>query len=150
MRSQPHSGLNFQGKIIALWTTFLLGMLFHTQLALMPLFHGIDVTQSHTHEYLELSSILWLMLGIFALPMLAIVAIAFTASRRFRQLHFGLTVFFTVSNLLHFVSDVLVSVPSYQLFLMALLFAIGLLLNLVSYQWIREGNRDRQLFKAVL
>ncbi|MGF1601459.1 MAG: hypothetical protein ACFCU8_05455 [Thermosynechococcaceae cyanobacterium] len=149
MTRQTYSGLNFQGKIIALWTSFLLGMLFHTQLALMPLFHGIDVTQSHTHEYLALSTILWLMLGIFILPMLAIVATAFTALRRFRQLHFGLTLLFTVSNLLHFVSDVIVSVPSYQLFLMALLFTIGLLLNLVSYQWVREGNRHHQLFKAV-
>ena len=55
MRQHSNSGLNLQGKIIVLWATFLLGMLFHTQLALMPLFHGIDVTQSHTHEYLELS-----------------------------------------------------------------------------------------------
>ena len=35
--------INYREKIIALWTVFLLGTLFHTQLALIPLFHGIDV-----------------------------------------------------------------------------------------------------------
>jgi hypothetical protein len=149
MRSHPHSGLNFQSKIIALWSAFLLGMLFHTQLALIPLFHGIDVAQSHTHEYLNLSTILWLMLGVFVLPMFAMVLTAFTEAKSYRKLHFGLTIFFTVSNLLHFVMDIFVHVPSYQLFLMAVLLVIGLLLNLVSFQWIREGNRQRYLLKAV-
>lgn len=149
MRQHSNSGLNLQGKIIVLWATFLLGMLFHTQLALMPLFHGIDVTQSHTHEYLELSSILWLMLAFFSLPMLAMIATAFTASQRYRRLHLGLTLFFTVCNLLHFVADVLVTVPSYQLFLMSFLFGIGLFLNLVSYQWVKEENRYRSVSSSI-
>ncbi len=149
MKIRSNSSLNFPGKIIALWITFLLGMLFHTQLALMPLFHGLDVAQSHTHEYLDLSHIFWLMLGIFILPMLAIIATAFTESRGYRKLHFGLTLVFTVNNLMHFVMDIFVSVPGYQLFLMAFLFFIGLLLNFVAYQWIREGSHPRQLSRAV-
>jgi hypothetical protein len=38
--------INYRGKIIALWTVFLLGKLFHTQLGLMPLFHGLNVVES--------------------------------------------------------------------------------------------------------
>ena len=42
--------LDYQVKIIALWTVFLLGTVFHTQLALMPLFHGLDVAiVGHQH-----------------------------------------------------------------------------------------------------
>ena len=141
MKTKKQTGLNSQGKIIALWTAFLLGMLFHTQLALMPLFHGLSVMESHTHEYLNLHTIMWLMLGVFALPMLAIIVTAFNRSRLYRKLHLGLTLVYTVNNALHFILDVLVQVPDYQLFLMAFLFVIGLLLNLVSYQWIRESTR---------
>ncbi len=43
--------ITLQEKIIALWIVFLLGMLFHTQLALMPLFHGLKVAESQlTHS----------------------------------------------------------------------------------------------------
>jgi hypothetical protein len=31
--------MNYPSKIITLWAVFLLGMLFHSQLGLMPLFH---------------------------------------------------------------------------------------------------------------
>jgi glucan phosphoethanolaminetransferase (alkaline phosphatase superfamily) len=138
MKSISHQPINYPEKIIALWTVFLFGMLFHTQLALMPLFHGMDVAESHTHEFMELSSILWLMLGFFMIPLVAIVITAFNQSKGYRIFHWGLSLFYTVNNILHFVLDWFVKVPSYQLFLMAFLVGIGLLLNLVSYQWMRN------------
>ena len=130
--------VNYQQKIIALWTVFLLGTLFHTQIALMPLFHGESVAESHTHEFMPLSSIFWLMMIFFILPMLAIIATAFINSKPYRIFHFGLTIFYSVNNFLHFVSDVLVKVPSYQLLLMLFLFLVGLLLNFVGFQWMRK------------
>ncbi|MGK7918236.1 MAG: hypothetical protein AB4038_22310 [Prochloraceae cyanobacterium] len=130
--------INYQGKIITLWTVFLLGTLFHTQLALMPLFHGLSVAESHTHEFMDLSYIMWLMLIVFTLPMIAIAATAFYNSKRYRIFHFSLTIFYTISNFLHFALDLLVKVPDYQLFLMVFLFIIGILLNIVSFQWMRS------------
>ena len=67
--------INYPEKIIALWAVFLLGTLFHTQLALIPLFHGIDVAiMSHHHQetatLAEITPILWGMLWFFILPML--------------------------------------------------------------------------------
>ncbi|MGK7876328.1 MAG: hypothetical protein AB4426_24440 [Xenococcaceae cyanobacterium] len=144
MKITTNKTVNYQGKIIALWTVFLLGMLFHTQLALMPLFHGLSVAESHTHEFMDLSSIMWFMLGVFTLPMIAIVATAFYHSKSYRVFHFGLTVFYTVTNFLHFILDVFVDVPSYQLFLMAFLFVIGILLNIVSFQWMRDRFYSKQ------
>ncbi|MEM9447415.1 MAG: hypothetical protein AAGA75_02640 [Cyanobacteria bacterium P01_E01_bin.6] len=137
---------NFATKITSLWTVFLLGTLFHTQLALMPLFHGLSVTESHTHDYISLDAVMWFMLIFFCIPMLVIVGCAFYSSRQFRRLHFGMTLAYTVLNLIHFILDSIIGVPSYQLGLMALLFGVGVLLNLVSYQWVRApGRAERHL-----
>ncbi|MEA5563977.1 hypothetical protein [Anabaena sp. UHCC 0399] len=135
---------NYQEKIMALWIVFLLGTLFHTQLGLMPLFHGLNVIESHTATSInQISGIMWLMLGFFALPILAIIATVFTDNRRYRVIHFGLTVFYSVLNLIHLVVDVLLpQVIWYQITLMLLLFLIGLLLNLVAFQWMKAPLRD--------
>lgn len=70
--------INYREKIIALWITFLLGTLFHTQLGLMPLFHGLPVAESQKATTInEISGIMWLMLGFFVIPMLAIIATTF-------------------------------------------------------------------------
>lgn len=140
MRNNP-TPHNLPSKIMALWTVFLLGTIFHTQLALMPLFHGLSVAESHTHEAIGLDAILWFMLIFFCIPLLAILACAFSQALLLRKLHFGITLLYTVLNLMHLVMDASIAVPSYQLALMTLLFFVGLLLNLVSYQWMKSTNR---------
>lgn len=134
---------NFPFKITSLWTVFLLGTLFHTQLALMPLFHGMNVTESRAHSFVSVDAVMWFMLIFFSLPLLAIIECAFSSAQRFRQLHFALTVVYTVFNLLHLVADALISVPSYQLMLMTLLLLVGLLLNEVSYRWMKMPRRAK-------
>jgi ABC-type spermidine/putrescine transport system permease subunit II len=140
--------VNYQGKIITLWTTFLLGTIFHTDLGLMPLFHGQSV--AHSHESGNISWVMWLMLAFFVLPMFAIIAPAFTESKRFRVAHFGLTVFYSVMNLLHVILDLFVTpIAWYQITLMVILFAIGLLLNVVSFQWMQHPPRGKRLQEQV-
>ena len=142
--------LNYREKIIALWTVFLLGTLFHTQLALMPLFHGIDVAIiGHHHQQTatmaEITPILWGMLIFFVLPIIAIVATAFYDSKRYRTIHFGLTVVYTVLNFFHAIADLLVTpIAWYQIALMVLLLLIGILLNLVAYQWLQIASHRPQ------
>ena len=136
---------------MALWAVFLIGTLFHTQLALMPLFHGIDVAMmAHHHQesatIAEITPILWGMLLFFVLPMLAIVAAAFYQFKNFRTLHFGMTLVYTVLNFAHLVADLLVDpIAWYQIALMSLLLAVGVLLNIVAYQWLKVGIRDRKI-----
>ncbi len=138
--------LNRQQKIINLWVVFLLGTLFHTQLALIPLFHGVSVTVHENHNSGNLLLILWLMLAFFILPMLAITATVFSSSRRYRIIHFGLTVFYSIMNLFHVVLDLLVRpIAWHQITLMLFLFIVGLLLNLVAFQWIKENNYNNKL-----
>ncbi|NJM72737.1 MAG: hypothetical protein HC862_22785 [Scytonema sp. RU_4_4] len=139
---------NYQQKIIVLWNVFLLGTLFHTQLGLMPLFHGISVTipSSHAHNTTDISLILWLMLLFFVLPMITMIATAFINSRRYRMTHFGLTIFYSFMNFLHVVMDLGVQpIVWSQISLMVILFLVGLLLNIVSFQWMQEGANRKQL-----
>jgi len=142
--------VSHQEKIITLWTVFLLGILFHTQLGLMPLFHNQSIAISDSHEMGGIAWILWLMFGFFAIPMIAIIATLFNESKRFRTIHFGITIFYSVMNFFHIVADLLVKqIAWYQIALMLLLFAIGILLNLVSFRWMKERiARPIAMFKA--
>lgn len=129
-------------KIITLWAVFLLGTLFHTQLGLMPLFHNQSVAIPDAHATDNIDWILWLMLGFFVVPMIAMIVPLFDDSKRDRKLHFGVTIFYSVMNLAHIVADLLVKpIAWYQIVLMVLLFLIGLLLNLVAFQWMQGRSK---------
>jgi len=137
-----------QEKIIILWTVFLLGTLFHAQLGLMPLFHGINITIASEQEatnIAEIANILWLMFAFFTIPMVAMIATAFTNSKRYRMFHFGLTVVYSVLNLLHLVLDLMVKPIIWsQITLMLILLLVGLILNLVAWQWMKGHSRSER------
>jgi len=131
--------INNQAKIIVLWLVFLLGLLFHTDLGLMPLFHNLSVAESQAQSMTEIAPILWLMLGFFVLPMGAIIATLFFSSKYYRRIHFGLTLFYTLLNISHLIADLMIQpLIGYQIVLMAILLIIGLLLNIVSYEWVKD------------
>ena len=130
-------------QIVALWTVFLLGLLFHTQLALMPLFHGVEIAHEHLCETSPetLSTILWLMLGFFVLPCVAIIGTVLTESLRFRRAHFTATVAYSILNVLHVIADLQIHpIAWFQIFLMVFLLGVGLLLNGVAFAWMREST----------
>ncbi|OUC14034.1 MAG: hypothetical protein B0A82_13475 [Alkalinema sp. CACIAM 70d] len=136
--------VNYREKIITLWVVFLLGLLFHTQLALMPLFHGLDVAHSHAGSDSDVSLIFWLMLIFFIIPMGLIVTTAFTESYRSRVIHFGITVLYTILNFSHLVADLMVQPIVWpQIILMGILFVLGLVLNLVTYRWMRSSPEGK-------
>jgi hypothetical protein len=131
--------VNYPEKIITLWAVFLLGLLFHTQLGLMPLFHGISVAEFHAQSVAELAIVFWLMLAFFAVPMIVMITTLFYDSKRYRKIHLAITYIYSVLNLCHVIADLFVKpIIWYQIALMVMLFAIGLLLNLVSSQWLQE------------
>jgi ABC-type multidrug transport system fused ATPase/permease subunit len=133
----------YQEKIVTLWAVFLLGTLFHTQLGLMPLFHNQSIALSNARATDNIAWILWSMLGFFVVPMVAMIATLFDDSKRYRKLHFGMTIFYSAMNLFHLVADLLVKpIAWYQIALMVVLFIIGLVLNLVSFQWMQARNNN--------
>lgn len=132
---------HYQEKIVSLWSVFLLGLLFHTQLGLMPLFHGLNVVVSQAQNMEAIAPVMWLMLVFFALPMAAIVGTTLTNNRQYRTFHFGFTVLYSFLNLSHVIADLMVQpIIWYQIVLMLILLIIGLLINLVAWQWMRDGR----------
>lgn len=130
--------MDYSHRIVNLWTVFLLAMLFHTDLGLMPLFHDLSVAEFHGQTMADVSPIFWLMLIFFILPLFAIIVISFSQSRKVRQVHFGLTVVYSVLNLGHLIADLsLETIVWYQIFLMIFLFLLGLLINAVSWRWLK-------------
>ncbi|MBD2464757.1 hypothetical protein H6G89_27525 [Oscillatoria sp. FACHB-1407] len=137
---------SYREKIITLWAVFLLGILFHTQLGLMPLFHNLSVATSEAHETTDIAWVLWLMLGFFVIPMGLIITALFTHSKPYRRLHFGVTVVYSLLNFFHIVADLLVQpIAWYQIALMIILFLIGILLNIVAFQWMHSRETHRLL-----
>ncbi len=60
--------------------------------------------------------------------------------------HFWLTIVYTILNFLHVVLDLFVEpLFWYQIVLMMLLFGFGIVLNLISYQWMRVGLRRQRI-----
>ena len=123
-------------QIIALWTVFLFGLVFHTQLALMPLLYGVDVAIPRYQGKTPISH-LWGMLGFYIIPMVMIVLTALNSSLTYRMIHFGITVIYTIMNFLHVALDLRVQpIEWYQITLVSAMFIIGLGLNALALVWV--------------
>ena len=142
----------------SLWTAYLLAMLFHVQLGLMPLFHGHSVVIGTTVNPAQVPLVYRAMLGYFLLPLLALLLITWAASdgcgsgiesgsesgsgrwRPWRRWHFWLSIVYSFTNLFHLIADIVVpDSRADQVFLMALLFLIGLLINRQAWFWWHPG-----------
>lgn len=131
-------------RLRSLWISWFLAMLFHTDLGLMPLFHGQSV-EIETHvASTSLQALFAAMLAYMLVPLAALVLIAYGASsppgrkvwRRWRAFHFGLSVLYTLTNLGHLLADLLIpDARADQIVLMGVLVAIGLLINREAWLW---------------
>ena len=75
-----NASINHALRLITLWIAWLLAMLFHVDLGLMPLFHG---QSPEIHSQVHEGALPWLfgaMLGYFLLPLIAIVLISYAAT----------------------------------------------------------------------
>jgi membrane protein YdbS with pleckstrin-like domain len=128
--------IGIQEQIIALWAVFLFGMVFHSQLAMMPILYGENVAMPGYKEKMPVSH-LWLMLGFYVIPMLAIAATVINTSPLYRLIHLGLTAIYTLMNFLHAAADLAVKpIEWHQIALMVVVFINGIVLNIVAFQWI--------------
>lgn len=131
-------------RLRSLWIAYLLAMLFHVQLGLMPLFHGLSVVVGNTVNPSRLTLVYWSMMVYFLLPLAALLLISWAASdgrgdgpwRPWRRWHFWLSVLYSVTNLIHLIADIVIpDSRGDQVFLMALLLLIGLLINRQAWLW---------------
>jgi hypothetical protein len=135
-------------RLASLWLAWLLAMVFHVELGLMPLFHGISPEIAAEVPPERLPLIFGAMLGYFLLPLGAMVLIAFAATdpahaRRWgpwRAVHFWISIVYSITNVPHLIADITVpDARSDQIVLMAALVLIGLMINLEAWRWWREG-----------
>ena len=136
-------------RLRSLWLSWLLAMLFHVDLGLMPLFHGISPQIKGQVADSQLPGLFATMLGYFLVPLAAVVGIAYACSnptkqrrsRPWRRIHFGVSVIYSLSNMVHLVADILVpDSRADQVVLMGVMVAIGLLINREAWLWWRKAT----------
>ena len=132
-------------RLRSLWLAWFLCLLFHTDLGLMPLFHGLSPEIESQVDPARLPVVFWSMLLYFLVPLTAFVLIAYAeagegpAWRRWRWCHFGLGIVYSITNIAHLVVDILIpDSRSDQVFLMGVMVLIGLLINRESWRWCRS------------
>ena len=136
-------------RLRQLWLAYQLAMLFHVELGLMPIFHGLSPEIESQVNPARLPLVYWGMLLYFLIPMLAILLITWTASdpatasrwRWWRRAHFWLSVVYSVTNIPHLIADIVVpDSRGDQVALMAVLLALGLLINVEGWRWWRQPS----------
>lgn len=144
---RPAAPIDRALRLRSLWIAYLLAMLFHVDLGLMPLFHGIAPTIESKVAPELLPLLFWAMLIYFLLPLAAVLRISWAASqplrnghwRGWRRLHFWLSVLYTITNIPHLIADIMVpDSRGDQVALMLVLLVIGLLINREAWAWWRE------------
>jgi len=131
-------------RLAGLWIAWLLVMLFHVELGLMPLFHGLSVAIQSEVPAKRVSQLFLAMLFYFLIPvfamLIAVHAIAdpggWSASPAWRAGQFWLSLIYSITNVIHLVADI--QIPDSrgdQVILMAILTFIGLLINQQSWAW---------------
>jgi len=126
----------------SLWLAWFLCLLFHTDLGLMPLFHGLSPAIESQLPPERLPLVFWGMLIYFLLPLLAMLLTVYLGTaaaagwRRWRWWLFGFGVGYTVTNIAHLVVDLLIpDSRGDQVLLMAVMVMIGLLINREGWRW---------------
>jgi hypothetical protein len=138
-------------RLRQLWMAYLLAMLFHVDLGLMPLFHGLSPEIESQVPKENLSALFWAMLIYFLIPLLSLVLIAYADGaqlgrnrrlwQRWRALHFIISILYTITNIPHLIADILVpDSRGDQVFLMLVLLGLGLLINREAWLWWRTGR----------
>jgi hypothetical protein len=139
-------------RLISLWIVWLLAMLFHVDLGLMPLFHG-QSAEIHGQVPLQQLPLLFnAMLGYFLLPLFALVVTGYAITspqparwRPWRRCQFWFSVVYALSNLPHLLADILIpDARADQIVLMGAMTLIGLLISWESWCWWRQPQAPLQ------
>ncbi|QPN64127.1 hypothetical protein H8F25_04785 [Synechococcus sp. CBW1004] len=136
--------VSYAVRLSGLWAAWLLVMLFHVELGLMPLFHGLSVEIKSQVAASRVPRLFLAMLFYFLLPvgalLVAIHAVAdpggWSASSPWRGAQFLFSVVYSITNVIHLIADIRIpDSRSDQVILMTVLTLIGLLINQQAWAW---------------
>jgi hypothetical protein len=131
-------------RIAGLWAAWLLVMLFHVQLGLMPLFHGCSVEIKTQVPADRLPRLFMAMFVYFTIPVFAMLLAFHAASESFgwaaasgwRAAQFWLSAAYSLTNIGHLTADIRIPDSRLdQVLLMFVLTIIGLLLSWQAWSW---------------
>jgi hypothetical protein len=131
-------------RLAGLWAAWLLVMLFHVELGLMPLFHGLSVEIKSQVASSRVPRLFLAMLFYFLLPvgalLVAVHGIAdpagWSASAPWRAAQFWFSVVYSLTNVVHLIADIRIpDSRTDQVLLMSVLTLIGLLINQQAWAW---------------
>ena len=130
-----------------LWQCWFLALLFHTDLGLMPLFHGLPVEIASKVPPGSVAVIFQAMLAYGLVPLAAVILITYAETspeqeprwRWWRRGHLALSLVYTFTNAGHLVVDMVIpDSRTDQVVLMAVMLVIGLLINREALLWCRD------------
>jgi hypothetical protein len=115
-------------------------MVFHSLLAMMPIFWGESVAMSpELIAKNPIAPMMWMMLFFFLIPMIIILVTVFVEKKWYRITNFVLTLLLTLFNIYHLTGHLGESpVDPRQIMLLTFVLISGILLNIVSFKWIKE------------
>ena len=131
-------------RLAVLWLAWLLVLLFHVELGLMPLFHGRSVEIESKVADSKLPRIFFVMLLYFLLPVLAMILafhaasepLSWSGSPQMRAVQFWFGSVYCLTNIVHLIADIRIpDSRSDQVLLMVSLTLIGGLLCMQAWQW---------------
>ncbi len=139
--------IDYSLRLRHLWIAYLLAMLFHVQLGLMPLFHGQSAQIESAIDPSRLSLVFWGMLLYFLIPLACLLLITYAVGdaehrrrwRPWRRIHFWSSIVYTITNVAHLIADIVIpDSRADQVFLMTILLLIGLLINREAWGWMLQ------------
>jgi hypothetical protein len=131
-------------RLSGLWAAWLFVMLFHVELGLMPLFHGLSVEIKSQVAASRVPRLFLAMLFYFLLPVGALVvaihAVAdpngWSAGPAWRGAQFWFSLVYSFTNVIHLIADIRIpDSRTDQVILMGVLTLIGLLINQQAWVW---------------
>ncbi len=125
-------------KIIVLWVLFLFGMVFHSLLAVMPLFFDASIAMPDTTGAVP-ASMMWMALAFYLLPMIFIATTLFVKSSWYKITNFVFSGLFSLMNVFHlFKHFSQAPVDFVQVTLLTFVLLTSILLNVAAFRWMKE------------
>ncbi len=127
-------------KVVTLWVIFLFGMILHSLLGIFPLFWGESISMSQEQIAKNpMQSSLYMMLFFFLIPMIIIVLTSFLETKWYRITNFVFSLLFSLMNVFHLFEHLGESpVDLHQIVLLTFVLISGIMLNIVSFKWLKE------------
>jgi len=107
-------------------------------LAVLPVFFGEDIAMPGATGAVP-ASIAWMTLFFYLLPIIVIALTLFLETNWFRISNFVISLLITLMNIYHPIEHMKQSpVDPRQIVLLTFVLAFSILLNVVSYRWMKE------------